>query len=656
MSSTENIPKGRSAMPAMSGVPTYKSGPTMQRLRTRTIVIYALMCIAGALPYALTQAGVTHFSAGLQAAALGLWFPGAGLIAVGTVWCILLGLLFFWVFLKFGSVIWGMPAVVLMLAYLWVLSIVGGTFVRHSETPWYSALIVAVFAAYMIISRTHAANKTHRRFMELRKVHVAYLEEEEASLRERTAEPQPAERRELSEDAVKASRYLFDLTLRKPGDFSGYDSLEQILTSALRYILDYIGYSLAIMQCMYTPNFHGYLNRAQQFIIEGFTRPEVCGYWKWEYLSTFHWDPDPIKNMNIMFSGWSGLVITLYGANTGDRRYEQPGALKFKPFTHRNKTYDYSAGDIVKVISKNWKKYPTTLFPCEPHLTFPQCNAFAMDAVLAYDRQHGTSFLAENFPALEKRYLEDFFLPSGDFVFVNNTLLGLRSLAACPARFDGTNAFITARILNAVMPGIAKRTYLFGLKDMVGDSDGDFTFDNTKPDRMLDDGNFKVGPAYLIGIVAAAAAEFGDEETVRRMLAYADRHMQRLDDPKVLAYKKASVIGNAHIASARFAQKDDLYHTIHTGPGEGAFTGPILESCAYPDVLVARAMSSGDDLDLVLYNGRDAGMQSLRIERLKPDRTYKIEETGFVFKSDTKGCAVVEVSLDGRTPVHIVPA
>jgi len=72
---------------------------------------------------------------------------------------------------------------------------------------------------------------------------------------------------------------------------------------------------------------------------------------------------------------------------------------------------------------------------------------------------------------------------------------------------------------------------------------------------------------------------------------------------------------------------------------------------------VARAFSTGEDLDLVLYNGAGAGPQTLGLERLTPNRAYSVRgstETGFTAGPD--GTATLTVRLDGRASLHIVPA
>jgi hypothetical protein len=92
------------------------------------------------------------------------------------------------------------------------------------------------------------------------------------------------------------------------------------------------------------------------------------------------------------------------------------------------------------------------------------------------------------------------------------------------------------------------------------------------------------------------------------------------------------------------------------GPPASALSGPILEDATYPDVLVAKAFSHGDDLELVLYPGNGDGVQNLGLERLRPNATYTVTggvEGQLVAGSD--GRARLNVRLSGRTAVYLVP-
>jgi hypothetical protein len=100
----------------------------------------------------------------------------------------------------------------------------------------------------------------------------------------------------------------------------------------------------------------------------------------------------------------------------------------------------------------------------------------------------------------------------------------------------------------------------------------------------------------------------------------------------------------------------DFRKSFVVGPPQSVFDGPILAEARYPDVLVAKAFSRGDDLELVLYPGAGTGSQKIGIERLKPGAGYELRgAAAAAFRADEHGRASLEVDLRGRTPVHIVP-
>jgi hypothetical protein len=82
----------------------------------------------------------------------------------------------------------------------------------------------------------------------------------------------------------------------------------------------------------------------------------------------------------------------------------------------------------------------------------------------------------------------------------------------------------------------------------------------------------------------------------------------------------------------------------------------VLAGCAYPDVLVAQAVSDGDDLRLVLRPGAGDGRQTLALSRLLPGRTYDVAgalQTSV--EADRAGDALVDVDLRERLEVHVTP-
>ena len=107
----------------------------------------------------------------------------------------------------------------------------------------------------------------------------------------------------------------------------------------------------------------------------------------------------------------------------------------------------------------------------------------------------------------------------------------------------------------------------------------------------------------------------------------------------------------------RIGRTGDIRSLVLEGPSPAAMKGPLLGEVRYPDVLVAKAFSTGADLQLVLYPGSAVARQRLQIERLDADREYRLESTGQsqTFRADANGKAAIDVDLVGRTEVHIQP-
>jgi hypothetical protein len=101
----------------------------------------------------------------------------------------------------------------------------------------------------------------------------------------------------------------------------------------------------------------------------------------------------------------------------------------------------------------------------------------------------------------------------------------------------------------------------------------------------------------------------------------------------------------------------DFRKSFTARPSESVAKGPVLAEARYPDVLVAKALSHGDDLDLVLYPGTNNGGAShaLRIERLRPGAEYSIEGTGRRLRADDTGTAAIDVPIEGRTALRVTP-
>jgi hypothetical protein len=82
----------------------------------------------------------------------------------------------------------------------------------------------------------------------------------------------------------------------------------------------------------------------------------------------------------------------------------------------------------------------------------------------------------------------------------------------------------------------------------------------------------------------------------------------------------------------------------------------VLVGVAYPEVLVARAFSHGDDLELVLYPSSRLARPTLTVKRLQPHRRYEVTgaQTSTIVADET-GRAELDVDLRGRTAITLRP-
>jgi hypothetical protein len=189
------------------------------------------------------------------------------------------------------------------------------------------------------------------------------------------------------------------------------------------------------------------------------------------------------------------------------------------------------------------------------------------------------------------------------------------------------------------------------------DADGELIVDLSRWMDRLDSGNYKfTGPAPYVQLMLAAA-EHGDREVVDACLRGLDKHHGRTTEGGVLAYSGISTFCGGLVAMGRLMQRHDWRNLVQRGPALDTFRGPLLTDASYPDVLVARAWSNGEDLSLVMYPGTDRTQQRIGFERLKPSATYRLRGDNEVFlTADNRGMASTEVVLNGRTALHLTPA
>jgi hypothetical protein len=497
----------------------------------------------------------------------------------------------------------------------------------------------------------HRRNKRERAAaLQKRAARSRFLPAETAAVAERVRSATEPQRAPNAED-LSWLRYLLDRGLQPIGELSGFDKIDQFQTSALRYQINHIGYALSEYQTHYAPSFHGYLAQAQRNLIEQYLQRSIWSYWlyetAWGHLNFT--DFDPAGRDNIMLTGWFGIQVSLYTSATGDRRYAEPGSLAFK--LNERKTFDHDVHTLARSVAQNLEQSAFCLYPCEPNWVYPICNHYGMTSLVLHDRLFGTSYAADNMERWLQSLDREFTDESGSVIGLRSSLTGLKF--PFPAGDGGFAIF-----MNAWNPERAQRMWAAARHDLAKAvvDDGAGAKRLALPGRGFDFGNYKRGWGHVFGSTLASAREFGDEEIADACQRSLDRDCRRVADRGVSHYEAASNLANVCAITGRFRRTGDFRSAVLDGPPPEVFRGPLITHAPYPDVLVARAKSDGEKLDVLLYPGAEPGVYPITIERLRPNREYQVREYAKQrFTADAEGKAILEIPIAGRTPFEIVP-
>ncbi|MET0887642.1 MAG: hypothetical protein ABWX92_14470, partial [Mycetocola sp.] len=425
------------------------------------------------------------------------------------------------------------------------------------------------------------------------------------------------------------------------------DVMEQFQPTAIRYQLNYLGWALSVLQYSRMPAFHGYLSEAQRMLIEKYQQRRVWSYWWIENLwGNLESNPDPVRKQNVMLSGFFGLQIGTYQSATGDMRYLEPGSVKFH--WDRRRTYEYSLSTICDAMARGIDASEWGMLVCEPNWLYSYCNGTAANTFKIQDRMTGTDYWS----ALEGRYIrtldEEMHRPDGLAMSFKSTRTGYGH-GAKPSR---------SVELRPIAPDLADRAWAL-MKAGVWLTDDEGKVTSTVFPHMpkaLDYGNAGESAAQRYGVMLQAAREAGDEErasvTWNELLEVGDPIRTR----DGLEFPGASIMAKSNAGLGAFGRKGAWLDLVERGLPEAWASGPILKEVPFDDVMVARAETDGQVLDLVLYPVDDVTETSLVLARLTPGRSYEVSgdlTTSVV--SDDEGEAVVSVRLTGRTAIHIRP-
>jgi hypothetical protein len=631
----------------------YGSAPVSRRLMRRAAVVYAFVVALGLAPW-LLQSPPAYQSAGL-----GLLFPGAGFLAAGGWAYLLFPVTVLLVLIAAGLML--LTANVLAVLVVWLgAAWLAGALTGISIVPASPYLVLGITLAFLFwrIAKHRTAVATE---LEHRSLRNAYLARAEREVLERAVPaPQPGTR-ELSAEDLAFVRYALDRGLQPPESFNGFNVIEQFQTSSIRYQINNLLWALQVMQCHYMPNFHGYLSEAQRNLIDKLTVPKVWKWWRWESLwGNFSFNADPISKDNIMFGGFSSAHVALYTGNTGDDRYLKPGSLSFR--LNRFRTYRH---DLSTMLAAGRKNHRTAvygpLYPCEPNLTYSACNLQGNFAHLVADRIYATNERQKLIDALKPLHISEMMCRDGVVHAGRVVPLGIR----IPVYTSSQVEALWGWMASAFFPDLSRRIWAMLREEYVSfDAQGEITIATKSYDRM-DLGNYKRGEAGPYSQFLVLAREQGDEQVAEAIIRKLDRDFGRLETNGTVSYVKSSNYNMAYIIMGRILRAEDVRRMVLAGPPAPALRGPLLAGAKYPEVLVAKAFSDGTDLNLVLYPGCGSSRQVLRLERLVPNREYRVEfertsggdgdagDTSLRLRADADGGAMLSVTLSGRIALRV---
>lgn len=618
------------------------AGPLSKARLKRTKLFFLAIAIVGLLP------SVFGLSPALQSAGLGLLWPGGGFAAMGG-WSLLMIPVFYGLY-WLTLVVWFGTGNILAPISVWVLGAIIPAFMMGDTTvvwPYAPHLVLALVA----LREGRDIYKNRKQLSEAvarREKRKAYLAKALSNVDARAIPEAAAGSRELDEKQLASARYLYERALQPIGQFQGYNKIDQFQTSALRYQINTVGYALAEMQCHYTPNFHGYLNDAQQRLIEQMLQKPIWGYWPLENMwGNFNFNFDPCAKDNIMLTGFFGLQICQYMSNTGDMRYAEPGSLTF--IYSDNKQYKHDIHSVIGSIVNNQNEQAFCLYPCEPNWVYTPCNFMGMKALALYDRLFGTTHFKDIYPQFIKQLDAEFTQADGSVIALRSNLTGF----AVPFPFadDGR-----ALYFNPINHQRAKEAWALARAEMFYREDGVLKI--KLEGKGVDMGNYSQGQQANIQNLLSAAKEFGDAEAATT----AEQLLEEMYPPKFengTAIYPGSCSTNTTLARAFMFGANDYLNSVLKGPAESALKGPILTGIKYPEVLVAKAFShSGADLELVLYPGDGNRDVTFVIERLQANASYDCVIAGqsAQHQADADGRLQLSASLDGRCAVTLTPA
>ncbi len=624
------------------------TGEVTLRKRQKAWLIYLFISLLVLMP--LLHAHHGHLPVPLQLAGLGIITPGGAFLGMGSILGFVLTLVLLFVSLFF----WWATGNMIGPFFVWAASdilavILGRNLPEVSHKGFIAVLVIPV--VYFLIGRIHAQVSKVRSKKRQKSIREEIPERLEKLHEEQIAAP-AEEALELSDLALGTQAYMFDQALAPYGEFRGFDVIEQYQPSAVRYQINAMLNALQMVQCHYTPNFHGPNTEAQRKLIELFQHPKVWSYWeKEEAWGNLRRNADPIPERdNIMLTGFFLPNLTMYTKNTGDQAYEERGSLNFKK--NEKKEFHHSVHTVAESIVGNWETRDYTVYPCEPNWIYSVCNWKAITGMKSYDATFGTTYWEDHQEQVLRKYRDELLTPDGSPILFRTA----RTSWAPPAVRLPVYEAQFVMLYNPTCPEWAESSWAMSRDHYVREEDGKKYLTTG---LGFDHGNYSMGHMDEFSGLLMAAGEMGDKEVQEAAMNTLVQDGNYTVTGEGFIRWNCSNEVNAQCLSGLAGFRNAWHDAVNYGPKPETFGGPVLEDIDVKRVWVARAISTdGKSLELVLKNSMDrfAGEYTISLSRLTPGVTYQIKEDGRQFAASDAGTAELSINVNGRTPLTIVPA
>lgn len=625
-------------------------GPVTRQLIVRTWSGLALLLVLGG------ALALGSDAPALRAAGLSLAFPGGGFLY--TAWPLLFALTV--IAMAFAVLLWWGLSAFFTIPLVWIVSVAGSAWLGEGSRLWFEAdttwpwAIPAVLAGTIVL---YAALLLRSRSLHRRKVAAipamnAYLN----SAPEPKPIAAPLEPTDLDREVLG---WMYELALQPPDQFEGFDWGEQYHGgTCLRYQLAFLGESLAAYAVNALPNYQQVIEPALAALVERMTDQRVWKYWRVEnFLATGNLDPDPIKNDNVMLTGFYQSQISMYEAATGSRRFDEPGSLKFVWKDGRVFAYDHKS--LSEAIVDNLERSNLGLYSCEPTWVFTICNTQAAQGLVGYDRLHGTQYWQRVEARFRQGLTREMMTADGGFRHIRTNVFGFSFNDG-----DGSGEYFTSGShgWEDVAPDLARRGKVFALKGVAEKM--------TALEAHIVDGYLEIPVApsreratYIVsqlggwtGIIGGARA-VGNEAVAEA----ATRSMWRACATGERFPGRPLEAGVQSIAVAlwplwgRPLSLGQITLRGHLPP-----QGPLLIEAPWPAVIVTKARSpDARTLDLVVepFREQSDALHRFRFSALTPGAPYRLTGRGvdLAITADESGNAGVQFAVTRRLDLQLVP-